>query len=132
MIGLRHKQQHQDSLSTTAWAMLYGSLIMALIALLRGDSLLPSANIHWLGAVGYLALIGSVCGFGAYFILLGRIGAAKASWSTLLFPLVALTLSTQYEGFVWQATSLIGLLCISCANLLMFVRLPQLSRSRAA
>lgn len=132
MIGLRHKQQHQDSLSTTAWAMLYGSLIMALIALLRGDSLLPSANIHWLGAVGYLALIGSVCGFGAYFILLGRIGAAKASWSTLLFPLVALTLSTQYEGFVWQATSLIGLLCISCANLLMFVRLPPLSRSRVA
>ncbi|WP_029684787.1 DMT family transporter [Tatumella saanichensis] len=128
MIGIHHQQQQQDALSTTAWAMLYGSLIMAVIALLRGASLAPSLNLPWLTAVVYLAVIGSVCGFGAYFILLVRIGAAKASWSTLLFPLVALALSARYEGFVWQLTTVIGLLCIGCSNLLMF--LPQPPRQR--
>lgn len=130
MIGIRHKQQQQDALSTTAWAMLYGSLIMAAIALLRGASLTPTLNLPWLTAVVYLAVIGSVCGFGAYFILLGRIGAAKASWSTLLFPLVALALSARYEGFVWQLTTVIGLVCISGSNLLMF--LPPSRRQRCS
>lgn len=128
MIGIRHKQQQQDALSTTAWAMLYGSLIMAAIALLRGASLTPTLNLPWLTAVVYLAVIGSVCGFGAYFILLGRIGSAKASWSTLLFPLVALALSARYEGFVWQLTTVIGLVCISGSNLLMFLPPPRRQR----
>ncbi len=130
MISVRHKQRQQDTLTTTGYAMLYGALVMALLSLVMGYSLVPPGNIRWLGAVCYLAIIGSVCGFGAYFILLGRIGAAKASWSTLLFPLVALAFSAEYEGFVWQPHAIIGLAAISCANLLMFIRTPLRLRYR--
>ncbi|GAA0491918.1 hypothetical protein [Tatumella punctata] len=83
-------------------------------------------------AVSYLAIIGSVFGFGAYFTLLARIGAAKASWCTLLFPLVALAISARYEGFVWQPHSVAGLLFITLANLIMFVRRPARPRTSIA
>lgn len=132
MLSVRHQRQKQDVMTTTGYAMLYGALVMALISLLTGQSLAPSLNTHWLAAVGYLAVIGSVCGFGAYFTLLGRIGAAKAAWSTLLFPLVALALSAEFEGFIWQPHAVFGLISISLANLMMFARLPVGRRAQAA
>jgi len=73
-------------------------------------------------ALLYLALFGSVIAFGAYFTLVGRIGAGKAAYSTLLFPLVALSFSTMYEGYVWHSNGIAGLLLILTGNLVMFAR----------
>jgi drug/metabolite transporter (DMT)-like permease len=78
-----------------------------------------------MGALLYLALFGSVIAFGAYFTLVGRIGAGKAAYSTLLFPLVALTISTVYEGYVWHSNAVIGLALILVGNLVMFARPEQ-------
>ena len=63
-----------------------------------------------------LALFGSVIAFGAYFTLVGRIGASKAAYSTLLFPLVALSISIVYEGYVWHSNAVIGLALILLGN----------------
>ena len=70
----------------------------------------------------YLAIFGSVIAFGAYFTLVGRIGAGNAAYSTLLFPLVALTLSTFYEGYVWHLNAVLGLGLILTGILVMFAR----------
>ena len=119
MISWRHQRRGLDTLSTNAWAMLYGTLIMGSIALLRGDSFMPELTLRYLGALGYLAIFGSVIGFGAYFKLVGRIGASQAAYSTLLFPLVALTMSTLYEGYHWYPNAVLGLLMILAGNLVM-------------
>lgn len=124
MISLRHQRQQRDVLTTNSYAMFYGALIMGVLSLLMGESLRPVWNGQWLGSVVYLALLGSVVGFGAYFTLVGRIGASQAAYSTLLFPLVALSLSTLYEGYVWHTSALIGLAMILAGNMVMFVRLP--------
>ncbi|GKX43858.1 hypothetical protein SOASR015_28920 [Pectobacterium carotovorum subsp. carotovorum] len=55
--------------------------------------------LRWLGSLFYLAVFGSVIGFGAYFSLIGRIGASQAAYTTLLFPLVALSISTLFEDY---------------------------------
>ncbi|MDP1217177.1 EamA family transporter, partial [Klebsiella pneumoniae] len=96
-----HQRRGLETLTTNSWAMLYGTLVMGAIALLRGDNFMPEWTVSYLGALLYLALFGSVVAFGAYFTLVGRIGASKAAYSTLLFPLVALSISTVYEGYVW-------------------------------
>ncbi|NIF20888.1 DMT family transporter [Candidatus Pantoea multigeneris] len=124
MISLRHQRQQRDVLTTNSYAMFYGAMIMGVLSLLMGESLRPVWNGQWLGSVVYLALLGSVVGFGAYFTLVGRIGASQAAYSTLLFPLVALSLSTLYEGYVWHTSALIGLAMILAGNMVMFVRLP--------
>ena len=38
----------------------------------------------------------------------------------MLFPLVALTLSTFYEGFVWQPVSVVGVVVSLIGNLVIF------------
>jgi drug/metabolite transporter (DMT)-like permease len=122
MISLRHQRKGLETLTTNSWAMLYGTLIMGAIGLLRGDDFTPQWTTSYLGALVYLALFGSVIGFGAYFTLVGRIGPSKAAYSTLLFPLVALSISTFYEGYVWHLNAIAGLLLILTGNLVMFTR----------
>lgn len=94
MLSIRHQRRGLETLTTNSWAMLYGTLVMGAIALVRGDNFAPQWTLSYMGALLYLAVFGSVIAFGAYFTLVGRIGAGKAAYSTLLFPLVALTIST--------------------------------------
>ncbi|ORM74399.1 hypothetical protein HA48_04410 [Pantoea wallisii] len=132
MISTRHQRRQRDVLTTNSYAMLYGAIVMLMMALLQGDALAPALNLQWLGAMSYLALFGSVLGFGAYFTLVGRIGASQAAYSTLLFPLVALTLSTLYEGYQWHNNAIVGLVMILAGNMVMFVRWPANRKVRLA
>lgn len=122
MLSIRHQRRGLETLTTNSWAMLYGTLVMGAIALVRGDNFMPQWTLSYVGALLYLALFGSVIAFGAYFTLVGRIGPANAAYSTLLFPLVALTISTFYEGYVWHANAIAGLALILAGNLVMFAK----------
>lgn len=136
MISTRHQRRGLETLSTNTYAMFYGTIIMGVLALVRGDSFMPDFTLRYLGSLFYLAIFGSVIAFGAYFTLVGRIGASQAAYSTLLFPLVALSLSTIYEGYVWHSNAVIGLCMILLGNLVMFSKPGMLTtlpwRKRAA
>ncbi|HCD7252075.1 DMT family transporter [Citrobacter farmeri] len=132
MISLRHQKKGLEVMTTNSWAMLYGTLLIATIALVRGDNFTPQWTFSYLGALLYLAVFGSVIAFGAYFTLVGRIGPSNAAYSTLLFPLVALSFSTIYEGYSWQINAVAGLVLILVGNLVMFARPPALLRRRMA
>ncbi|MBN6045239.1 DMT family transporter [Citrobacter sp. ku-bf4] len=132
MISLRHQKKGLEVMTTNSWAMLYGTLLIATIALLRGDNFTPEWTFSYLGALLYLAVFGSVVAFAAYFTLVGRIGPSNAAYSTLLFPLVALSFSTVYEGYIWQMNAVAGLVLILVGNLVMFARPPALLHRRTA
>lgn len=51
----------------------------------------------WL-AVGYLAVVASVLGFGLYFFLLQRVSPVLLSFVFIFFPVVALSLAVPLEG----------------------------------
>ncbi len=122
MLSMRHQRKGLETMTTNAWAMLYGTIIMGCIALVRGDSFALEWTFSYMGALVYLAIFGSVIAFGAYFTLVGRIGASNAAYSTLLFPLVALSFSTVYEGYIWHSNGIIGLVLILTGNLVMFAK----------
>ncbi|NIF47616.1 DMT family transporter [Enterobacter sp. Ap-1006] len=125
MISARHQGRGLETLSTNTYAMFYGTAIMGVVALVSGESFMPDFTVRYIGSLLYLAIFGSVIAFGAYFTLVGRIGASQAAYSTLLFPLVALTLSTLYEGYVWHANAVLGLVMILLGNLVMFAKPEQ-------
>nr|WP_237714187.1 EamA family transporter [Vibrio campbellii] len=50
----------------------------------------------------------------------GRIGASKAAYCTALFPLVALSLSTLFEGYEWTWLSVLGVALVLAGNLRVF------------
>ncbi|MCU4579224.1 DMT family transporter [Acinetobacter courvalinii] len=128
MISTRHQKYGLDIFTTNAYAMLYGSLLMALISWFKQDNFFPSMSFSAVSALLYLAIFGSVIGFTAYFFLVGRIGAGKAAYSTLLFPLVALVISTVWEGYHWQMNAVIGVILILCGNAIFFVKGLQFKR----
>lgn len=122
MISSRHQRRGLDVLSTNTYAMSYGAILMGVLAWAQHGSFTLELSTRYLGALFYLAIFGSAIAFALYFSLVGRIGANAAAYSTLLFPLVALTLSTFYEGYQWHTNAVFGLLLILLGNLVMFSR----------
>jgi drug/metabolite transporter (DMT)-like permease len=107
---------------TNAFGMGYGAILMFGIALLAGAPFRFEATPSYIASLAYLALFGSVVAFGAYLTLLGRIGADRAAYASLLFPLVALGFSTVFEGYRWSAAALVGVLLVLAGNLLVLSR----------
>ena len=67
----------------------------------------------------YLALIASVLAFACYLTLLGRIGADRAAYVTVLGPVVALAVSTFVENFQWSLVAALGLVAVLIGNVLV-------------
>ncbi|MEI8631354.1 EamA family transporter [Vibrio sp. PP-XX7] len=82
--------------STNTYAMLYGALTMLLVIVLTQTPFQIETTISYLSALLYLAIFGSIIGFGCYFSLIGRIGIAAAAYTTVLFPLVALSIFNHF------------------------------------
>jgi drug/metabolite transporter (DMT)-like permease len=70
----------------------------------------------------YLSIFGSIIAFGAYLTLVGRIGADRAAYATVLFPLVALVISSIYEDFQWTQLALAGVALILIGNIMVVGR----------
>jgi drug/metabolite transporter (DMT)-like permease len=99
--------------------MLYGTAFMAVFALVRGDAFVVEWSATYLGGLLYLSVIGSVFAFGVYFTLLGRIGAARAGYTTVMYPVVALIVSTFAENYHWTVLAVLGLAAVLTGNLLV-------------
>ena len=85
-----------------------------------------------MGALLYLAIPGSVIGFTAYLTLVGRMGPARAAYCTVLFPVVALSVSTYAEGYQWTMPALLGLALVMLGNLLVFTKWTPFARRAVA
>ena len=106
---------------TNTWAMLIGASILGGGALALGMPFALEPNPRYVASLLYLAIPGSVIGFTAYLLLVGRIGPDRAAYSTVLFPVVALTVSTVYEGYHWSPAALAGLGLVLAGNVLAFL-----------
>lgn len=106
-------------ISANAWGMFYGTLLLALIALARGVPFTYSEAPAYTVALLYLAVVGSVIAFGAYLRLIAMIGPERAGFGSTLTPVVALLLSTAFEGYRWSAAAVFGLALIVAGNVLV-------------
>lgn len=91
-----------------AWAMLWGTVAnVALAWALNGAPVLPASPRYW-GGVTYLALIGSVVTFPLYFRLIRDLGPGRAAYNGVMVPVVAMALSTVFEGYLWSPLAVGG------------------------
>jgi drug/metabolite transporter (DMT)-like permease len=63
-----------------------------------------------------------VIAFGCYLTLVGRIGADRAAYSSILFPIVALFISAAFEGYRLNLLSAIGIVFVLIGNALVLAR----------
>jgi drug/metabolite transporter (DMT)-like permease len=90
--------------------------------LVRGVPLSFDWSPAYVGSLIYLALFASVIGFGSYLTLVQRIGADRAAYSSVLFPVVALAMSTLLEGYRWSLPALLGVMLVLAGNLVVLAR----------
>ncbi|HET8726799.1 MAG TPA: DMT family transporter [Alphaproteobacteria bacterium] len=117
-----------DLPNAIARGMTWGAAFLAAFALARGRSFIMDPSPGYLLSLAYLAVPGSVLGFLAYLSLVARVGADRAAYATVLFPVVALAVSTVLEGYVWTPWALAGLPLILLGNVVIFAR-PRVRRS---
>ncbi|PIW56246.1 MAG: EamA family transporter [Sphingomonadales bacterium CG12_big_fil_rev_8_21_14_0_65_65_10] len=99
---------HLPLLTLLAWSMAIGMLLNALVALIWfGPPQWDPRPGYALGIL-YLGLLGSVATFPLYYPLVRTVGAGKAAYSSVLVPVVAMILSTMFEGFEWTALAACG------------------------
>ncbi|HCM48449.1 MAG TPA: EamA family transporter [Colwellia sp.] len=122
MISIKNQHNNMAVLPATAWGMLYGSSFMFVLALIQGQTFNFSFTVQYISSLLYLSIFGSVIAFGCYLTLLARIGAHKASYATIMFPAVAVVISSFVEGFTWDSYTFIGLGLMLAGNLVVLAK----------
>jgi len=118
MISRRNSAAGVSPVTTNAWGMTYGAVILiALIAATRTPVVAPPDG-KYLAALLYLAVFGSVIAFTTYLELVARIGSSRAAYTIVLFPIVALALSTVFEGYRWSALGILALALFLTGNVI--------------
>ncbi|MFY8093036.1 MAG: DMT family transporter [Niveispirillum sp.] len=119
MVVSKTRKAEMPLISTTAWSMLVGALIMAVVAAFQGASFRVVPSVPYFLSLAYLALFGSIAAFLCYFTLLGRIGPGRAGYVAIMTPVVALVISTLFEDYRWTPAGIAGLLLAVLGNLLV-------------
>lgn len=131
LISLRVRAADIPLLAGNAWAMFYGAVVLGIWCLIQGvDWHLPGSGTFW-GATLFLAVPGSIIAFYSYLTVIRVLGADRAGYATVLFPVVALTVSTWLEGFEWTATAIIGAGLALLGNYVLFRKPKQLAPAQA-
>jgi drug/metabolite transporter (DMT)-like permease len=96
------------SITILAWSMFWGSVANAVFAFITQGPPTIDTRPGYIGGVLYLGIIGSVVTFPLYFRLMRDIGPGKAAYTGVVIPVVAMVLSTIFEGYVWSILALAG------------------------
>ena len=87
---------------TLGIAMLIGAGVNAGYAwATTGAPVIVASPRYWAGVL-YLGIVASALAFPLYFGVLRTIGAAKAAYSGVIVPVIAMLLSTLFEGYRWS------------------------------
>lgn len=97
-----------------ALAMLYGGAMNAALAFATVGPPVFDPSPGYVAGLLYLALAASALAFSLYYALIRQIGAARAAYSSVVIPLVALLLSTLFEGYLWTPLAVAGALVTTC------------------
>jgi drug/metabolite transporter (DMT)-like permease len=139
MISVKLKALAIPVVQSNTIGMTYGAAFCALFSVLIGApfnfDFRPAFTISLVG----LAVFASVFGFGAYLTLVQRIGAGRAGYTSVVFPIIALLLSTFLEGYRWTPLAGLGLVLVLSGNLILLLKrspapvaAPQLQKGPTA
>jgi drug/metabolite transporter (DMT)-like permease len=107
--------------SGIAIAMAYGAGLSASLVILTGQDFALPVTVSYIGGLVYLSLVASVLGFVAYLTLVKEGGPARAGYVTVLFPIVALTVSAISGEYTWSTYSGLGVLMTFGGTAIVFI-----------
>ena len=119
LVAHRNHERKLHGWATMAWSMGYGALASLIAAVALGEPLAFDWSPAYLLSLLYLVVFGSILAFAGFLELLGRIGPSRASYIGVMVPIVALFISSLFEGFNWQALTFAGVAVSVAGNVLV-------------
>ena len=114
----RNTKNNIPVIQANAFGMAYGAVLLAVIAFVMGKDFSFTPSVAYMGSLFYLAVFGSIIAFGSYLTLIGTIGPDRAAYTIMVVPVVALGLSSFFEGYTWTLSAGAGLLLVLAGNYL--------------
>ena len=105
--------------AVTGYGMLYGSITLLIYLLMTGTELNFDFSYRYIISLIYLSIFGSVFGFILYLSVIKNIGANDAAYIAIIMPLIALIISTIFEGMTWNLNLYIGSSLVIFGNILI-------------
>lgn len=130
LVTMRLQRDGVPVFTGTAWGMAYGALTAALVATLWGTDWTFEPTLPYMASLAYLAVFGSIAAFGAYFLLLKSVGPGPASFVGVSTPVIAMLLSTAFEGYGWTWIAAIGVVLAIAGNRLALGAGPNAATER--
>lgn len=128
MLSIKNQRNNVPIVQANAWGMLYGAIFTSLAVIIQGKQFTFSFEPAYLTSLVYLSLFGSVIAFGCYLTLMTRIGSHKTSYANIIFPAIAVLISTVVEGFAWSEYTVIGLVFVLLGNIVVLTKTATLQR----
>lgn len=94
--------------STLAWGMLWGTAMNAVFGLTTVGPPVMVWTPGYIGGVIYLGVFASAIAFTCYFSVIRAVGPARAAYSGVLTPIIAMVISTFVEDYRWSSLALAG------------------------
>ena len=116
IVAARNRARDLPVVPMNAYGMIYGALLVGGYALLTRQAFVFDWSARYLVSLAYLVVFGSILAFGAFLLLLGRIGADRAGYVTVAIPVVAVLLSSFFEGLRWHPSLGVGILLCLAGN----------------
>ena len=118
IISAYNQKKGLPVMQTNAFGMTYGAILMIIIALIIRTEFTISFSYPYIFSLLYLAIFGSIIAFAAYLNLLGNIGPDRSAYTILVIPLIAMIISTIFEGYIWHKSAIIGIIFLLSGNFL--------------
>ena len=122
MTAVVNTQRSLPVVAVNAHSMAWASVTSLLLGTLLGREFTFPLTSNYIVSLTYLSLFGSAIAFGCYLALIRRIGAVRAAYSAVAFPIVALGISTIFEDYRWTAVAAIGIMLTLVGNWLILSR----------
>ncbi len=118
----RNQRNGVSVIQANTYGMTYGALLMMALSIILGKEFTIEITVSYISSLLFLSVFASIFAFLSYLTLVGRVGVERGAYASLLFPIVALGISTVYEGYHWSAFAVTGVALILTGNLLILKR----------
>ena len=119
IVSASNKKKDLPLVPMTTYGMFYGAIWCAILAAVNGKTFTFDTSFEYVASLSFLVVVSSLIAFASYLTLLGRIGPARAGYATVMFPVLALLISTVVEDYRWTLVGFVGLAMVLAGNVVV-------------
>ena len=112
LVSCNSKKNHTPLFATISFASAFGAIYFLCYSLILGYKFNFDFSYSYVGSLIYQIFFASILAFVCLYYLIQKIGTAKANYTALVYPVIALAVSSFFENYQFQLISTIGLVLI--------------------